>query len=469
MAFVLVFFLCALCVKLHLDLILNSILDGFYMMVKAFLFRTAKLNALLLCLLLGFNTAKAQYVLIPDSVFALLLYNGGFSPAMHGDSLDTASNLVLTLPYLNTSYMHISSLEGVQYFKGLDSLKCNSDTTLIYLPSLPKGLRVLECRNDSLVSLPALPDSLVRLVCEFNVLDSLPALPATLRSITCYNNNLTHLPKLPDSLNALYCSGNQIDSLPALPGSLTVLSCYSNKLSALPSPLPSLLVNLLCSDNLLSSLPALPASLTDLDCYSNKLTVLPALPDSLQSLSCGYNKLATLPTLPNSLTFINAQFNNLNSLPALPDSLFQLFIDNNPGLKCLPLLNTIVDFEFFNTGIVCWPNLGNVYVSDPDTLNVCDSTNNTYGCLQINGVKEISKPVIGIYPNPAKNFFNITIEQSTIGGTLRIIDAGGKQVLASKLQMLNSNIETRNLAAGQYLIMVNDPQGRIAVSKLVIQ
>ena len=208
-----------------------------FIMVKAFLFRNFRLGVLLFCLFFSCNTLRAQFVLIPDSVFSSYLYNSGLSTAMHVDSLDTTSNLVLTLRYLNTSYQHISSLEGVQYFKGLDSLKCNSDTTLVYIPALPKGLRILECRNDSLVSLPALPDSLVRLVCEFNVLNSLPPLPATLRTISCYNNNLTALPSpLPASLNALYCSGNPLGSLPALPDSLTILSCYSDNLSALPAP-----------------------------------------------------------------------------------------------------------------------------------------------------------------------------------------------------------------------------------------
>lgn len=437
---------------------------------RASLFRIAKLNALLFCLFVSGNSLQAQFVTIPDSVFASWLFNSGFGQCMRqGNQLDTTCTQVLATTYLNTSYQHISSLEGVQYFKNLDSLKCNSDTTLTYLPALPKGLRILECRNDSLVTLPALPDSLVRLFCEFNALDSLPTLPSTLRSFTCYNNKLTSLPLLPAGIAGLYCSGNKLDSLPPLPDSLTILSCYANKLAKLPAILPSTLVDLNCSDNLLTVLPALPATLTDLDCYSNKLTTLPALPDSLQLLSCGYNKLATLPALPNSLTLINAQHNSLTSLPALPDSLFQLFIDNNPALLCLPLLNTIVDFEYFNTGIVCWPNLGNVYVSNPDTLNVCDSTNNAHGCLQINGVKEIGKPLIGLYPNPARNFFNLTVEQSTVGGMVRIIDNSGKQISAAKLQMVNQHFETSNFTAGAYLVLVNDPQGRTAVSKLVVQ
>lgn len=430
--------------------------------------RFIKFNVLLFCVCFGCNSLKAQYVAIPDSNFVSWLYNRGYGGCMHGDSLETTCALVLNTRYLNTSYQHIASLEGVEYFINLDSLKCNSDTTLIYLPALPSGLRVLECRNDSLVSLPALPDSLVRLFCEFNVLDSLPPLPATLRTITCYNNNLTHLPSLPAGLTAFYCSGNQIDSMPPLPDSLTVLSCYSNKLTKLPV-LPSSLIDLICSDNLITTLPALPAPLSDLDCYSNKLTALPALPDSLQSLSCGYNKLTTLPSLPNSLTLINCQYNSLTSLPALPDSLFQFFLDDNPTLQCLPWLNTIVDFEFFNTGVACIPNTGNVYVSNPDTLNLCDSTNNPYGCLQTNGIKEISKPLIAIYPNPAENFFNLSIEQRTIGGTLRIIDNNGRIVSVVKLQTMNSQIKTSNMEAGPYIVMVTDPLGRTAVSKLVIQ
>ena len=432
------------------------------------LLRILKLYVLVICALFGSISLRAQYVAIPDSGFSAWLANNGYVQCMHDGQLDTTCAAVLNAKYLNTSYQHIASLEGVQYFKGLDSLKCNSDTTLTYIPALSKSLRVLECRNDSLVSLPVLPDSLTRLVCEFNVLGSLPLLPAALRSITCYNNKLTNLPALPQGLTAFYCSGNQIDSLPVLPDSLGVLSCYSNKLTKLPA-LPSVLVDLLCSGNLLATLPALPAGLKELSCYNNKLTALPTLPDSLQLLSCGYNKLTTLPALPNSLSLVNCQHNSLTTLPNLPDSLFQLFIDNNPNLQCLPLLNTIVDFEFFNTAIVCWPNLGNVFVSNPDTLNVCDATNNVHGCLQINGVKELGKPVMAMFPNPANNFFNLVVEQNTIGGMLRVIDNSGKLVSSTRIQSLNSHIETSNLAEGTYLVMVSDANGRTSVSKLVIQ
>ena len=427
-----------------------------------------KLNALLFCVCFCCNSLQAQYVAIPDSGFAAWLAGNGYLQCMQGNRLDTTCTAVLTAKSLNTSYRRIRTLEGVQYFRALDSLKCNSDTTLTYIPALSKRLRVLECRNDSLTTLPTLPDSLIRLACEFNVLDSIAALPSTLSTFTCYNNKLNGLPTLPAGLKALYCSGNKIDSLPALPDSLVVLSCYSNKLAKLPA-LPGMLRDLLCSNNLLTTLPALPALLKDLSCYSNKLTALPALPDSLSALSCSHNRLTTLPALPNSLTIINCENNSLTGLPALPDSLFQLFIDNNPSLLCLPQLNTIVDFEFYNTHVVCLPNNGNIYISNPDTLKLCDSTNNTHGCLQISAVKEISKPSFTLYPNPARNFVVVAIEQNAIGGDLRVFDNEGRQVRSSKLQMLNERIETTNLAVGNYVVLINDQQGRTAVNKLVIQ
>ena len=437
------------------------------MILRATLRRTLIFKALLFCAFFGCNSLHAQYVAIPDSGFRVWL-NTYYPTCMHTDSLDTTCTRVLTAKSLNTSYYRISSLEGAQYFKSLDSLKCNADTTLTYIPALAKTLRVLECRNDSLTSLPTLPDSLYRLACEFNSLSALPTLPATLQTITCYNNNLTSLPALPAGLRALYCSGNQLSTLPTLPDSLIVLSCYANHMSALPA-LNDSLRDLVCSNNVLTVLPALPASLRILDCYTNRLTALPALPDSLQSLTCSYNRLNTLPALPNSITLINCEYNQLTSLPALPDSLYSLFIDNNPNLHCLPLLNTIVDFEFYNTGIVCWPNAGNVFVSNPDTLNICDSTNNTYGCLQISSVKEITKPVFMMYPNPGKNFVTLIVDQNTVGGNLRIADNLGKIVKSVKLQSLNSTIETSDLAAGLYLVLINDQQGRTAVSKLIIE
>jgi len=438
------------------------------MIGKVTLLRTVKFQVLLICVFFGFNILQAQYVAIPDSGFNAWL-SANYSTCMHNGKLDTTCSPVLTATYLNTSYQHISSLEGAQYFKSLDSLKCNSDSTLTYIPALAKSLQVLECRNDSLTSLPALPDSLTRLACEFNVLASLPTLPTSLRSLTCYSNKLTGLPSpLPAGLYSLFCSGNQLDSLPALPDSLIILSCYGNKITHLPV-LDNSLIDLICSNNLLSSLPALPSYLRNLTCYSNNLAGLPSLPDSLQSLSCAHNRLTTISNFPNSLTLINCAYNKLTGLPSLPDSVFQLFLSHNPALHCLPQLNTIVDFEFDSTSIVCLPNTGNIYLSNPDTLFLCDSTNNRYGCLQISAVKEIAKPSFTLYPNPTKNFFMLMVDQTTIGGSMRIIDNTGRQVCSTGLQMLNTRIETSSLANGLYLVLITNSQGRTSVSKLVLE
>ncbi len=435
---------------------------------KATLLRNLKRKTLFILAVLGVNFLQAQYVSIPDSGFVNWLQANGYAGCFNGGQLDTTCMAVLNATYLNTSYSRISSLEGVQYFKSLDSLKCNSDTTLTYIPALPKTLRVLECRNDSLVSLPALPDTLTRLACEFNVLSTLPALPASLQYITCYNNNLSSLPALPAQLKSIFCSGNVLGSLPALPDSLTILSCYSNKITTLPS-LPGMLTTLLCADNLLTGLPALPASLTDLNCYSNTITSLPTLPDSLKLLTCSHNKLTTLPSLPNSVLVINCSYNKLTSLPALPDSLFQLFIDNNTSLHCLPTLNTIVDFEFFNTGIACLPNAGNIYLSNPDTTNVCDSTFNPNGCQLSTGIKETTKPVFTIFPNPAKSCITVAIGQNAVGGVLRLTDNTGRIVYTTLLQALTTRIETTGLQTGLYFVMVSDTNGRTSVCKLVIE
>ena len=437
------------------------------MILRTTLWRTFIFKAFLFCALFGCSSLRAQYVAIPDSGFVVWL-NATYPLCMHADSLDTTCTAIITAKSLNTSYYRISSLEGVQYFKSLDSLKCNADTTLTYIPALARTLRVLECRNDSLSTLPALPDSLYRLECEFNVLGNLPALPASLRTLSCYNNQLTHLPVLPVGLRALYCSGNKIDSLPVLSDSLIVLSCYANRMLGLPA-LNNVLRDLICNDNTLEGLPVLPASLRNLDCYSNWLYSIPTLPDSLHALSCSYNRLNSLPALPRGLTMLNCEHNTITSLPTLPDSLFQLFIDNNPNLRCLPLLNTIVDFEFYNTGIACLPNVGNVYISNPDTLNICDSTFNPYGCLQLNAVKEITKPSFSIYPNPAKTFFTITVDDKTVGGNMRLVSNTGQVIRTLKLQQVNSTIETNNLAAGLYIVLINDPQGLTAVSKLIIE
>src|ERR1700748_1866025 len=111
------------------------------------------LLALVFCL-----NIKAQTVTIPDANFASYLRNL-IPAAMNGNQLDTTSTLVTTTTYsINVSGApigYMSNLTGIQYFKSLTYLNCNSNQ-LITLPTLPNTLTYLDCGyNVDLTSLPA--------------------------------------------------------------------------------------------------------------------------------------------------------------------------------------------------------------------------------------------------------------------------------------------------------------------------
>lgn len=88
--------------------------------------------------------------------------------------------------------------------------------------------------------------------------------------LICSHNKLTSLPTLPYGLKILDCGFNEIISLPdILPIGLKGLYCYRNKLSSLPI-LPKGLRDLNCSDNFIISLPMLPKYLKFFEGIGNK-------------------------------------------------------------------------------------------------------------------------------------------------------------------------------------------------------
>jgi uncharacterized repeat protein (TIGR01451 family) len=320
--------------------------------------------------------SHAQWVNIPDANFRNKLINLGYGSCFNGTMMDTTCSLVVNATSLDVSSSSILDLEGLQFFDNLIFLDCTYNI-LTELPTLPGSLRELSCGNNSITSLSTIPDSLQILQFEHNLVDTLPMLPNTLIHLNCSSNSLQSLPSLPSTLTHLGCGKNHLASLPFLPNSLNVILCNGNQLTTLP-PLPTSLFIFYCNNNQLSALPSLPDTLTELVCDNNQLTALPPLPNSLWSLYCDSNQLTTLPDLPNSLIVIHCQNNLIYSLPKLPLNLNSFVCNDNPNLFCMPQLNKITFFTFFNTNITCLPNYpqSNTYSAPPlDSIPLCDYFN----------------------------------------------------------------------------------------------
>ncbi len=348
-----------------------------------------KISTLLIAFLLMGVFTKAQYVNIPDSNFRALLIQ--IYPACFNSSnqMDTTCSGILKEDSLYCFHDSIKDLTGVQYFKSLKLLDCDSNL-LSTLPTLPNSLQYFFCSYNQLTSLPALPKFLKSLSCDYNQLTALPTLPDSLISIFCDENKIQNLPILPASLSSLVCAFNQIKSLPSLPANLNTLDCGNNQLTAMPT-LPDSLQYFFCYGNQLTSLPTLPNKLTILDFEGNKISGLPALPDSLNSLYCYNNSLTSLPiNLPISLNYINVGYNSISSLPAM-DSLYQLqylYCEGDSNLLCLPRLpNSLDSLSVVGTGVSCIPNNGsntNIY---PSGLPICNPMNNVNQCIAFPVIK----------------------------------------------------------------------------------
>ena len=372
------------------------------------------LKHFLLVLAFGVLTrnCSAQFVYIPDSAFRSVIINNGLATCMQGDSLDTTCVTLNTITTLNCATLGIYNLDGIQYFKSLQSLDCSGNildtlpelpntltyldcffNSLIRLPELPNGITNLNCSKNQLQFLPTLPIQLTDLNCSNNLLDSLPALPSQLYRFECMFNNLTFLPTLPINLFWFRCGFNPITYLPTLPPNLYELGCNDALLTNLPA-LPNSLKNLYVYDNMLHDLPMLSPTLEVLQCFHNFLTELPPipstlyfldynqnlidtvppLPDSLRVLVCSFNGVTFIDSLPSRLELFSCDANPIDSLPTLPPTLMHLWCSNNQLHELPALPNTLITLICYHNHLTSLPAL-------PDSLENLQINDNPINCL----------------------------------------------------------------------------------------
>lgn len=335
---------------------------------------------LVLFIFIGNAGLKAQpYVNIPDTAFRndlMAKFPTCFNAAKQ---LDTTCAPILAAVRYDLTFTNSKNLEGIQYFKNLDTLFCNNNQ-LTNLFSIPKSLKALYCNWNQLTSLPAIPNGLNYLDCSENQISVLPVLPVSIKYLNVSNNPLGILPVLPPNLETLFCQMNLLNALPSLPNGIKNIDCRYNAISTLPL-LPDSLKYLFCDSNQLTILPSLPAHLVQLCCRKNKIAVISGLPSSLTTIDCAFNQINSLPVLPDSLTYLDASNNRISLVPFLPAVLQTLFINGNP-LYCLPYLPIgLTNLSFLNTGIRCIPNLPVGCIVTPiDQANVCNPSNNANQC-----------------------------------------------------------------------------------------
>jgi hypothetical protein len=339
-------------------------------------------------------------------------------------------------------------------------LNCNlTKTDLI---TLPQKLEFLDCSYSATRMLPQLPPTLKTLWCGWDSLTQLPLIPNGVVDLGVGYNQITNLGILPDSLSNLFCDNNLITTLPTLPNKLKILSCNSNPIPALPV-LNDSLTDLYCNDNLLTSLPLLPAGLKILKCSSNQLDSLPNIPNTLTVLNCNDNQLTALPALPQVPFYLNCSHNQLTGLPPLYHKMMSLNISYNPGIKCLPLIDTLLGWvddsmDLSHTGIHClldsikyWSIYPNTSI---DNLPICNSSYDPDSCMALVGVSEFSEGQISLYPNPAYNRATFIIPKNQ-NVTITICNITGKIIWEKQISTNEIEIDLTDFSNGIYLINLN--------------
>jgi hypothetical protein len=182
--------------------------------------------------ILQVETSKAQFVTIPDTSFASWI-SQQFPSCINGNQLDTTCSSILFTQIMIISTT-VTDLTGIKYFKGLNTLHCNSNS-ITNIPELPIHLVEFRCRYNSLSNLPTLPNTLQLLDCDYNQITSLPPLPSSLTELNCAHNQLTNLPLLPNNIFTLDCTANQLTSLQMVPDSMYWFSIANNNINCIPN------------------------------------------------------------------------------------------------------------------------------------------------------------------------------------------------------------------------------------------
>lgn len=254
-----------------------------------------------------------------DSVFVKALRINYPNCVSKDGTVDTICAANARNTYLYIDDVNLKSIEGIRYFKNLDSLEI-TDTNLEKLPLLPKGLIYLACNHNRIVKvMEPLPENIHFIALGANRLESFPKkLGEELNTlILADNNELGFHTDLPKSLVYLDISRVKIeDNKLSLPNNLKDLYISGCHLNALPNKLPKKLELLICNDNKIKEVKTLPKKLKVLDISQNRLIHFPhKLPKGLITLIIFDNVIKKTPRfIPDTVFEINASGNCFNEL-----------------------------------------------------------------------------------------------------------------------------------------------------------
>jgi hypothetical protein len=84
-----------------------------------------------------------------------------------------------------------------------------------------------------------------------------------------------------------------------------------------------------------------------------------------------------------------------------------------------------------------------------------------------NSIKEVSKPIFTIYPNPATNYLTISNEQEIIN-SIQLFDITGKEIIMQKPFAKDIKLNLNNITDGNYILKIKTENGTIYNTKIVV-
>jgi gliding motility-associated-like protein len=228
-------------------------------------------------LLISSFFGQAQTTAIPDPNFEQELINLGIDKDGLNGKVLTAD--VLGVTYLQLSARNIVDLKGIEDFKDLVFLNCESNKLTSIDISQNTSLGNFFCSANNLTSLDVSKNTaLTVLAFDYNRLTSLDVSKnISLTNLICVNNQLTSLDiSKNSSLIELYTSNNQLTNLDVSKNkALSILSCRNNKIASLDLSENSSLKIAGISGNLLTNIDiSKNLVLSELYCNNNDLSSL---------------------------------------------------------------------------------------------------------------------------------------------------------------------------------------------------
>lgn len=106
--------------------------------------------------------------------------------------------------------------------------------------------------------------------------------------------------------------------------------------------------------------------------------------------------------------------------------------------------------------------------------NAAMATNTTSNKIaaQVSGLSEVNTSgtvELSLYPNPANQLLAVKVDNTSIGGTLDLLNTTGQRITELEVKSLQFSLPVSTLANGVYFVRVTNSKGRFNMKKLVIE